>query len=108
MIALTVRLAAASLPVEVVSVESYEEASRVLCAWRDAHGLASSDFSRSCGSVCSARTGKCLAVISYNGRVWPTGQKRAVTEQRLRRALGAALGPAPADLVTLVQKAVRL
>lgn len=59
---------AASQKMAVV-VKSLKDAQRKFCAWRDHNELGGGNMTKNTGKVFDAKK-KCIARISYNGRVW--------------------------------------
>jgi hypothetical protein len=59
----------------VIAVSSIEDASRQWQAYRDAEGLGASESPKV--SVVNVDTGKTVATVSYNGKVWPPGKWNA-------------------------------
>lgn len=53
---------------DLIVVDS-ASASEVWCSYRDEHNLGASDMKRGCGNV-TDESGKLVARVSYNGRVW--------------------------------------
>lgn len=62
-------LAARNCPTHRLMVVDSISASEVFCQYRDSFGLGASDMKKGCGNV-TDQSGKLIARISYNGRVW--------------------------------------
>ena len=54
----------------VVPVEDFLEARTVFENWRGEHQLGGGNMAADCGDITDVVTGKVVASISYNGRVW--------------------------------------
>ena len=55
---------------KAVPVADFLEARTVFEEWRDSHGLGGGNLGADCGDITDVATGKVVASISYNGRVW--------------------------------------
>lgn len=57
-------------PRQVVGVKDFQEARSVFTSWRDDNHLGGGNMACDCGAISETSTGKTVARISFNGRVW--------------------------------------
>lgn len=77
-------------PASWVSVGTLQEASDVLQTYRDEYDLGHSNFGSKTGTVRLRSTGRAVAYVSYNGRVWASSSPQRWSPQT-REITGAAL-----------------
>jgi hypothetical protein len=53
-----------------VPVESFADASKTLRAWVETWDLGGGNMGRGCGDLLDTATGRKVAHVSFNGRVW--------------------------------------
>ena len=74
-------------PTYKVRVSDAEEASKLWCAYRDRLGIGASALKSNSGNLVDS-TGKIVARVSYNGRIWDPTMKTLLWGEDLGLSLG--------------------